>query len=86
MSGDSVDNRCCGTGTVLYYDDGYVGDNRTKKHPKEVVKKNDVPVVCFQCTKPIDQSWAVCPFCGTRLKDAVQPVVVKTWDGANDPR
>lgn len=28
-------NRCVGTGNVRYYDDGYIGDEKTKKHPKE---------------------------------------------------
>jgi hypothetical protein len=28
--------RCAGTGNVRKYDDGYVGDERTRKHPLEV--------------------------------------------------
>jgi len=28
--------RCVGTGKVRYYDDGYIGEERTRKHPMEV--------------------------------------------------
>ena len=27
--------RCAGSGLVRFYDDGYVGEERTRKHPKE---------------------------------------------------
>jgi hypothetical protein len=27
--------RCVGTGGVRYYDDGYVGEEATRRHPKE---------------------------------------------------
>lgn len=27
--------RCVGTGNVRFYDDGYVGEERTRRHPKE---------------------------------------------------
>ncbi len=35
-SGDGADHRCAGTGLVRKYDDGYIGDERTRKHPKEI--------------------------------------------------
>jgi len=28
--------RCVGTGKVRYYDDGFIGEERTRKHPKEL--------------------------------------------------
>lgn len=28
--------QCAGTGNVRLYDDGFVGDERTRKHPKEI--------------------------------------------------
>src|SRR6266566_6993772 len=31
-----VCRRCCGTGRVLHYDDGYVGEESTRRHPNEV--------------------------------------------------
>lgn len=31
-----ADNRCAGTGFVRLYDDGHIGDERTRKHPKEI--------------------------------------------------
>ena len=27
--------RCVGTGNVRFYDDGYIGEERTRRHPKE---------------------------------------------------
>jgi hypothetical protein len=66
-----TDNRCCGTGTVRYYDDGYVGENKTKRHPKELelgLRGDDPTPACPNCRKSIDNSWMACPFCGTRLK------------------
>lgn len=31
-------SRCTGTGNVRYYDDGYIGEERTRMHPAEVQK------------------------------------------------
>jgi len=65
------DDRCCGTGTVLYYDDGYIGENRTKMHPKEKEfgKRHAEPTpTCINCHKSIELTWLACPYCGTRLK------------------
>lgn len=28
-------HRCAGTGNVRFYDDGYIGEEQTRKHPKE---------------------------------------------------
>lgn len=30
-------HRCVGTGKVRYYEDGYIGEERTRQHPKEKV-------------------------------------------------
>ncbi len=35
--------RCVGTGQVRYYDDGFVGEEKTRRHPKEPT--TDTPVV-----------------------------------------
>jgi hypothetical protein len=62
--------RCVCTGTVLYYDDGFVGENRTKMHPMEAKdgKRHDAPTPsCWNCGKHIDPQWRACPYCGTRL-------------------
>jgi len=78
MAGDGVDDRCCGTGQVRYYDDGFIGDNRSKMHPKEKPfgKRPDDPTpVCFNCYKSIDQHWNVCPYCGTNLKERQKPAL-----------
>lgn len=31
-------HRCAGTGNVRYYDDGFVGEEQTRRHPKEPVR------------------------------------------------
>ena len=68
---DKRDDRCCGTGIVLHYDDGYIGENRTKMHPKEKEfgKRHAEPTpTCLNCHKSIELTWLACPYCGTRLK------------------
>jgi len=71
---DKPDNQCCGTGRVRYYDDGFIGENRTYLHPKEKTKRHDEPTpTCFNCFKSIDPVWLACPFCGTRLKERSKP-------------
>lgn len=46
-SNEGACGRCCGTGKVRYYDDGYIGEERTREHPKEkelrLQKPPDVP-------------------------------------------
>ena len=65
-----VDDQCCGTGKVRYYDDGFIGENRTYRHPKETVKRDDAPTpTCFNCHKSIGLDWLACPYCGTRFKE-----------------
>jgi hypothetical protein len=36
-------HRCAGTGLVRLYDDGYVGDEQTRKHPKEIEWEKEHP-------------------------------------------
>lgn len=71
-----VDDQCCGTGRVRYYDDGFIGENRTYLHPKEKTKRHDPPTpVCFNCGKAIGADWLACPHCATRLKETEKPVL-----------
>ena len=77
-SNDKQDDRCCGTGMVLHYDDGYIGENRTKMHPKEreYGKREAEPTpTCFNCHKSIELTWFACPYCGTRLKTEKPEIV-----------
>src|SRR5215831_8562855 len=70
-----VDGRCCGTGQVRYYDDGFIGDNKTKRHPKEKelgLRHDDPTPTCDSCHKSIDPAWMACPFCGHRLHQDLQ--------------
>lgn len=34
-AGDAACHRCTGTGNVRHYDDGYIGEERTRRHPNE---------------------------------------------------
>lgn len=59
-------HRCAGTGMVRLYDDGYVGDEQTRMHPRD--KEIVVPPKCQQCGENVNLNWVACPACGTRLK------------------
>src|SRR5215475_15982057 len=61
--------RCMGTGKVNYYDDGFIGENRTCKHPKEIERQKPVVPVCQRCTRTVALDWNMCPFCGQRLRE-----------------
>lgn len=73
MSGESKDDRCCGTGTVLMYDDGHIGENKHKQHPQEMAlgKRPHVPNLCGNCHREVDVTWKACPYCGTRLQETM---------------
>lgn len=44
--------RCAGTGNVRFYDDGHVGDERTRRHPKEPAPQPIVPETLKPIPKP----------------------------------
>ena len=60
-TGDYVCRRCAGLGRVRKYDDGFVGDEQTRLHPRE---KRPGPPKCVECKKDLDASWEHCPWCG----------------------
>ena len=35
MQGDSTCRRCVGTGHVRFYEDGFIGEERTRRHPND---------------------------------------------------
>jgi hypothetical protein len=57
-------HRCAGTGLVRLYDDGYVGDEQTRTHPKD----RPQPATCGGCGGVTEPAWVACPHCGHRLK------------------
>jgi len=73
-SNDRPDDRCVGTGKVRLYDDGFVGDERTRRHPKEsaVAAKPK----CAACSREIDPEWVACPYCGHRREPPAKPEVI----------
>lgn len=44
--------RCAGTGNVRFYDDGFVGDERTRRHPKEPTQQEIVQEVLKPMPRP----------------------------------
>lgn len=56
-------HRCAGTGKVRLYDDGYVGDEQTRRHPKEP----QTPPKCPHCSEATSPGWKHCPKCGSKL-------------------
>ena len=67
--------RCCRTGRCLLYDDGHIGEERTRRHPNEVVHGPPPKPVCPECNNDIDKNWKACPFCGHRLVEPESQIV-----------
>lgn len=65
-------HRCAGTGLVRLYDDGYIGDEQTRLHPKE----KPVPATCISCGAPFDPNWKHCPACGQKRLEVAETEVV----------
>jgi len=77
-AGDTGCHRCAGTGKVRYYDDGYIGEERTRLHPKE--REQAGKPKCADCGREVERAWKVCPACGHKL-DAESPIeVIKDAD------
>ena len=56
-STDSVCHRCAGTGKVRFYADGYVGEERIRRHPKEPAV--EIAVDPSTVLKPMDRASVV---------------------------
>ena len=65
-------HRCAGTGLVRLYDDGYIGDERTRKHPKEIIE----PPKCPKCGKEANIEWSNCPWCSAKLWNIAKTEVI----------
>lgn len=72
-AGGGVCRRCAGSGKVLFYDDGYVGEEQTRMHPNEKAKGPPPPPRCMGCDRQIEDVWVACPFCGTRTNKPEAP-------------
>jgi hypothetical protein len=77
QGGDSACYRCAGTSNVRFYEDGYVGEERTRLHPKE--REQAPKPKCSACQRDVEAEWVACPQCGHKL-DAVSKV-----DTISDP-
>lgn len=65
-------HRCAGTGLVRLYDDGYIGDEQTRMHPKEKPQ----PLKCMQCGEPVNPDWIACPKCATKIAKVSETKIV----------
>ena len=64
---DGACRRCARTGRVLFYDDGYVGEEQTRRHPNEAAIGPPPKPTCAGCARDIDPTWVACPHCGYKL-------------------
>lgn len=56
-------DRCAGTGLVRFYEDGFVGEERTRLHPNDIVKAPSCP----GCKREVAAEWVHCPWCKFHL-------------------
>lgn len=68
--------RCAGTGSVCYYDDGFIGENQTRKHPNEVTKGPPPAFQCIDCKGHLEPEWIACPKCGARTNKSERIVEI----------
>jgi hypothetical protein len=73
-SNDRPDDRCAGTGKVRRYDDGFIGDERTRMHPKE--RELAGGPKCGSCGRAMDAGWVACPSCGWKIEKPAEPEVI----------
>ena len=64
-AGDGACYRCAGTSKVRYYEDGYIGEERTRLHPRE--REAAVKPKCPSCQRDVETAWVACPACGQKL-------------------
>lgn len=74
--GEETCRRCARTGTVLHYDDGYIGEEQTRRHPNEALKGPPPKPHCFNCSAELDPGWKACPTCGEKVEKPSDPVRV----------
>jgi hypothetical protein len=72
-------HRCAGTGLVRLYDDGYVGDEQTRLHPKEKAQ----PLQCMKCSQGLQPGWAHCPNCGYQTARMAETEVIEGLGSAS---
>lgn len=76
-------HRCAGTGKVRHYEDGHIGEERTRLHPKE--KAHAAPAACPSCGKEVRSEWVACPSCGARLEAPAKTEVIMLDLGGPQP-
>lgn len=77
--GDAGCDRCCRSGRVMYWDDGYIGEEKTRRHPKEAVIGPPPRPTCPGCSNGIEPHWKACPECGQKLQTATEPQRVEAF-------
>lgn len=74
--GEEACRRCARTGSVLYYDDGYIGEEQTRRHPNETINGPPPKPHCFNCSAELAPGWKACPTCGEKVEKPSDPVRV----------
>lgn len=82
-AGDSGCHRCTGTGKVRHYDDGHVGEERTRMHPKERAAGPVAKPKCGLCGHEVEPAWVACPTCGTRREAPAETQVIGEAESMN---
>lgn len=72
----SIRCTCAGTGLVRLYDDGFIGDEHTRIHPKEIEFGKFAPPKCASCGGVVGAGWVACPKCGNRLMSAAETEII----------
>jgi hypothetical protein len=67
---DGACHRCAGTSRVRHYEDGHVGEERTRLHPRE--REAAAKPKCAGCGRDVEPDWMACPRCAHRL-DGIAP-------------
>lgn len=75
-------HRCAGTGKVRHYDDGFIGEEQTRLHPKQKAVMDIGPPKCVQCSRDLDVNWVSCPWCGARTNKPSPLEVIPWQEGA----
>jgi hypothetical protein len=73
---DGARCQCAGTGKVRRYDDGFVGDEKTRTHPTERALGLGPKPTCGSCSREVEIMWVACPFCGGRLEPPAKTEIV----------
>lgn len=71
-------HRCAAGGKVLLYDDGYLGEEQHRIHPRE--RELARKPTCLNCGKEVERDWVACPKCGHRTQAMAKTEIIRDID------